>query len=221
MVWLNLFLLHAQAAFPVVKKEKEILLKIITLTTKFSCKAFHQSERWLKKVSCWNAKFLRLIFFNELRASFRQFERFIQTSLRHSFFVIRNDKGLFSFTKCIALEYKLRLSTFGRMLLHEFVCTFHSYWFRPTVATIDIISDSCCWRTYNFFQLNLTYRILLHWIGGIKRRQLYGREVQFERFRNIDRGTTCFPDIPCFCSKLNETFWSNLRWFDSLKRRAN
>ena len=142
------FIIYAQAAFPVVKKEKEILLKIITLTTKFSCKRFHQCERRLKKLSCWNTKFPNLIFFNELRASSLHFKRFIQTSKRCSFSGIRNDKGLFSFTKCIALEYKLKLSNSGRMLLHEFVCTFYSHWFRPKLATaetIDIISDICCW----------------------------------------------------------------------------
>ena len=67
---------------------------------------------------------------------------------------------------------KLKLSNFGRMLLHEFVCTFYSYWFWPKVATtetIDIISDICCWWNYKIFKLNLTYWMLLHWIGAIKR----------------------------------------------------
>ena len=40
-------------------------------------------------------KFPCLIFFIELRASSLQFKRFIQTSLRCSFFGIRNNKGLF------------------------------------------------------------------------------------------------------------------------------
>ena len=150
------------------------MLKIITWTTKFSCKAFHQSERWLKKFSCLNTNFPCLIFFNELRASSLQFKRFIQTSLRCSFLGSRNDKGLFSFTKCIALEYKLKLSNFGRKLLHEFVYTFYSDCFRPkaaTTETIVIISDICCWWNYDLFKLNLTYRIPLHWIGAIKRGQ--------------------------------------------------
>ena len=58
------------------------------------------------------------------------------------------------------------------MLQHEFVCTFYSYWFRSEVATTetsDIISDIRCWWNYKVFELNLTYRILLHWIGAIKR----------------------------------------------------
>ena len=106
--------------FSCCEKEKQILLKIITLTTKFSSKAFHQCENWLNKVSCWNTKIPCLIFFNELRASSLQFKRFIQKSLRCSFFGIRNDKVLFSFTKRIVLEYKLKLSKFDRLLLHEF-----------------------------------------------------------------------------------------------------
>ena len=80
-------------------------------------------------------------------------QRFIQTSLRCSFFGIRNDKVLFSFTKCIVLEYKLKLSNFGRLLLHEFVCTIYSYWFRPKVATIettDIFFDICFDEIVNF-----------------------------------------------------------------------
>ena len=96
----------------------------------------------------------------------------MQTSLRCSFFGIRNDKGLFSFTKCIALEYKLKLSNFGRKLLHEFVYTIDSDCFRPKAATTetsDIISDICCWLNYKLFKLNLTNRIPLHRIGAIKR----------------------------------------------------
>ena len=155
--------------FSCCEKGKEVMLKIITWTTKFSCKAFHQSERWLRKVSCWNTKFLCLLFFNELRVSSLQFKRFLQTSLRCSFLGIRNDKGLFSFTKCIALEYKLKLSNFVRKLLHEFVYTFYSDCFRPKAATIDIISDICCWLNYKLLKLNLTYWIPLHWIGAIKR----------------------------------------------------
>ena len=78
----------------------------------------------------------------------------------------------FSFTLCIALEYKLKLSNFGRKLLLEFVYTFYSDCFRPkaaTTETIDIISDICCWLNYKLFKLNLTYRNPLHWIGAIKR----------------------------------------------------
>ena len=38
-----------------------------------------------------------------------------------------------------------------------------------TTETIDIICDNCCWWNYKLFQLNLTYRMLLHWIDAIKR----------------------------------------------------
>ena len=133
---------------------------------------FSSIRTMTQNVSCWNTKFPCIIFFNELRASSLQFKRFIQTSFICSFLAIPNDKGLFSFTKSIALENKLKLSNFGRMLLHEIVCTFYSYWFRPKVATtetIDIIPDICCWWIYKLSKLNLTYVVLLHWIGAFKR----------------------------------------------------
>ena len=83
--WKRLFHSLHTGCFSCCEKEKEILLKIFTLTTKFFSKAFHQCEKWLNKHSCWKTKFPCLIFFNELRASSLQFKRFIQTSLRHSF----------------------------------------------------------------------------------------------------------------------------------------
>ena len=111
-VWKQSFYFPRTGCLFVVKKEKEIMLKIITSTTKFSWKAFHQSERWLKRLSCWKTKFSRLKFENELRASSLQFKRFIRTSLICSCFEIINDNGHF-LRKCIAFEYKSKLSNFG------------------------------------------------------------------------------------------------------------
>ena len=145
-----------------------------------------------------------VIFSNELRASSLQFNRLVLTSLRFSFFVIKNDKGVFSFRKCVALDYKLELSNVGSILLHDFLCTFHLCWFRPKVATIEtiiVICDICRW-TYKSCKLNLIYRIPLHWIGAIKREG----KILVEKFRfwYFNCGTTCFLDIPYFRSKLNE-----------------
>ena len=51
-------------------------------------------------------------------------------------------------------------------------------------------------------------------------RQIGGREILCRRFYYIDCGTTCFADIPSFRSKLSQTLWSIIRWFDSIEKGA-
>ena len=52
-------------------------------------------------------------------------------------------------------------------------------------------------------------------------RQWYGKEIMFEASQYRDRETACFPDIPYFRSKLNETFWIKVRLFDPLEKPAS
>ena len=59
----------------------------------------------------------------------------------------------------------------------------------------------------------------LHWCNW-ETRQLNGRKSSCRRFYYIDRGTTCFGDIPSFRSKLSKTLWSIIRWFVPLKKGA-
>ena len=51
-VWKQSFYFPRTGCLFVVKKEKEIMLKINTSTTKFSWEAFYQSEQCLKRLSC-------------------------------------------------------------------------------------------------------------------------------------------------------------------------
>ena len=55
---------------------------------------------------------------------------------------------------------------------------------------------------------------------NLETRQIGGREVFCRRFYYIDCGTTCFADIPSFCSKLSKTLWRIILWFDSLEKGA-
>ena len=55
---------------------------------------------------------------------------------------------------------------------------------------------------------------------NLETRRIGGREIVCRRFYYIDCGTTCIANIPSFLSKLNKTFRSIIRWFDSLEKGA-
>ena len=59
----------------------------------------------------------------------------------------------------------------------------------------------------------------LDWCNS-ETRQLNGRKIPCGRFYYIDRGSTCFGDIPSFRSKLSKTLRSIMRWFDPLEKGA-
>ena len=57
--------------------------------------------------------------------------------------------------------------------------------------------------------------------GNQQTRQYYGKQLPFEASQYMDCEPACFPDIPYFRSKLNESFWINVWWFDPLGKRAS
>ena len=107
-----------------------------------------------------------------LRTSSLQFKRLIWMSFICNFFW--DKKWQMSFSEIASLSNTnyngpTLVECCSMSLLVHFTLGGFSRKFRQQKETNDVISDTCCRWNHKLFKLNLTYRILLHWIGAINR----------------------------------------------------
>ena len=215
------------------------MLKIITWTTKFSLNVFHQSQRWLKRLSCWKIKFLWLKLRSELRVSPLLFKRFIRTSLIRSCF--RDKKWQWSFFSenaslsntnlywatlveccCMSLLVQFTPKVFSRKRWQ------HKQLISSATPVADEIINFWSWIwLFGSLSTGLVQSTdeAIHILRGFERDfftvLLCGKEIPFEASQYMDRESACFPNFRYFRSKRNETFWINVPWFDPLEKRAS
>ena len=89
-----------------------------------------------------------------------------------------------------------------------------------TTETINIMTLLFAMKLHIFLLVSTLWDLSPLDGCNLETRQIGGRELLCGRFYYIDCGTTCFADIASFRSKLSETLWSIILWFDSLEKGA-